>query len=115
MCLNEFKRDKEKKLHALKLENISLAQFKQILIRIGNPKLMLDVRKNKQITKVVIKGKSEGDRQIFYNKVVQRFNKFNIYRTYIGENIKAVKLVEYNFGVKQLGLKNEDLLQDTDT
>ena len=24
------------------------------------------------------------------------------------------ELVEYNFGVKQLGLKNEDLLQDTD-
>ena len=115
LCLNEYKKDKEKKLHALKLENISLVQFKQILIRIGEPKLMLDVRKNKEVIKVVIPGVSDNERQAFYNRVVKKFNKFDIYRTYIGKNITAVKLLDYDFGVKQLGLKNEDLLQDTDT
>ena len=29
-------------------------------------------------------------------------------------NITSIKLVEYDYGIKQLGLKNEDLLQDTD-
>ena len=115
LCLNVYKKDKEKKLHALKLENISLVQFKQILIRIGEPKLMLDVRKNKEVIKVVIPGVSDNERQAFYNRVVKKFNKFDIYRTYIGKNITAVKLLDYDFGVKQLGLKNEDLLQDTDT
>jgi len=114
LCLNALKKDKEKKLHALKLENISLNQFKQILTRIGNPKLMIDNRKNREVIKVVIEGNTEGERQIFYKKVAKRFSKFDVYRTYIGKNITAVKLIEYDFGVKQLGLKNEDLLQDTD-
>ena len=115
LCLNALKKDKEKKLHALKLENISLSQFKQILTRIGNPKLMIDNRKNREVIKVVIEGNTEGERQRFYKNVAKRFSKFNAYRTYIGKNITAVKLIEYDFGVKQLGLKNEDLLQDTDT
>jgi hypothetical protein len=115
LCLNEVKKDKEKKLHALKLENISLSQFKQILTRIGNPKLMVDNRKNREVTKVVIEGNTEVERQSFYKNIAKRFSKFNVYRTYIGKNITAVKLLEYNFGVKQLGLKNEDLLQDTNT
>ena len=115
LCLNEVKKDKEKKLHALKLENISLSQFKQILTRIGNPKLMVDNRKNRDVTKVVIEGNTEVERQSFYKNIAKRFSKFNVYRTYIGKNITAVKLLEYNFGVKQLGLKNEDLLQDTNT
>ena len=115
LCLNALNKDKEKKLHALKLENISLSQFKQILTRIGNPKLMIDNRKNRKVIKVVIEGNTEGERQRFYKNVAKRFSKFNAYRTYIGKNITAVKLIEYDFGVKQLGLKNEDLLQDTDT
>ena len=115
LCLNALKKDKEKKLHALKLENISLSQFKQILTKIGNPKLMIDNRKNREVIKVVIEGNTKGERQRFYKNVAKRFSKFNAYRTYIGKNITAVKLIEYDFGVKQLGLKNEDLLQDTDT
>ena len=115
LCLNALNKDKEKKLHALKLENISLSQFKQILTRIGNPKLMIDNRKNREVIKVVIEGNTKGERQRFYKNVAKRFSKFNAYRTYIGKNITAVKLIEYDFGVKQLGLKNEDLLQDTDT
>ncbi len=114
LCLNELVRDKEKKLHALKLENISLSQFKQVLVRVGSPKLMLDVRKNKEVIKVVVAGDSDAERQKFYNSVVKRFNKFDVYRTYISKNMTSIKLVEYDFGVKQLGLKNENLLQDTD-
>ena len=115
LCLNEVKKDKEKKLHALKLENISLSQFKQILTRIGNPKLMVYNRKNREVTKVVIEGNTEVERQSFYKNIAKRFSKCNVDRTYIGKNITAVKLLEYNFGVKQVGLKNEDLLQYTNT
>jgi hypothetical protein len=110
LCLNELVRDKEKKLHALKLENISLSQFKQVLVRVGSPKLMLDVRKNKEVIKVVVAGDSDAERQKFYNSVVKRFNKFDVYRTYISKNMTSIKLVEYDFRVKQLGLSDEDLL-----
>ena len=72
-------------------------------------------RKNKQITKVIISGNTDTQKQTFYKNTLKKFVKQNIYRTYIGEKVTSVKLVEYNFGVKQLGLKNEDLLQNTDT
>lgn len=107
--------DKEKKLHAIKIENVSLNIFKKILVEIGSPSLMTDNRKNKQITKVIISGNTDTQKQTFYKNTLKKFVKQNIYRTYIGEKVTSVKLVEYNFGVKQLGLKNEDLLQNTDT
>ena len=34
--------------------------------------------------------------------------------TYTNEKISVVRLVSYDYSDKQLGLKNEDLLQDTD-
>ena len=114
LALGSILKDKERKLHAIKIENISLNVFKRILVEIGSPSLMTDKRKNKQITKVIIDGDTDTQKQNFYNNTLRKFVKENIYRTYIGKKITGVKLVDYNFGVKQLGLKNEDLLQDTD-
>jgi len=52
----------------------------------------------------------------FYNKIVKRFNQYDAYRTFIEEKMTAVKLISYDWtrNAGQLGLKNEDLLQDTD-
>ncbi len=108
LCLGGM--DKEKKLHAIKIENLSLNKFKSLLVGIGKPTLMLDVRKNKEIIKVVIEGETDTQKQSFYKDTVKKFVKEDIYRTYIGGKITSVKLIQYDFGTKQLGLVNEDLL-----
>ena len=48
---------------------------------------------------------------------IKKFNNYNAYRTFIGEKMTAIKLINYDWAgnAGQLGLKNEDLLQDTDT
>tara|TARA_B100000900_G_C19969634_1_gene469217 strand:+ start:53 stop:496 length:444 start_codon:yes stop_codon:yes gene_type:complete len=104
LALNNIMKDSEKKLHAIKLENMSLPLFKRILNEIGNPVLTTDTRKNKEITKVILDGDTESQRQGFYTNTLKKFTKENIYRTYLGKNITSVKLVEYNFKNKQLGL-----------
>ena len=104
LALNNIMKDSEKKLHAIKLENMSLPLFKRILNEIGNPVLTTDTRKNKEITKVILEGDTETQRQGFYTNTLKKFTKENIYRTYLGKNITSVKLVEYNFKNKQLGL-----------
>ena len=76
-------------------------------------KLVKENRKNQEYIKLNISGETDSQRKQFYDKVVRSF-KFDMYRTYIGKEIKALKLLHYDFGVKQLGLKNENLLQDTD-
>ena len=114
IALNDIGKDKEKKLHALKLENLSLAKFKQVILRMTEKeKLVKENRKNQEYIKLNISGETDSQRKQFYDKVVRSF-KFDMYRTYIGKEIKALKLLHYDFGVKQLGLKNENLLQDTD-
>ena len=104
LALNNIMKDSEKKLHAIKLENMSLPLFKRLLNEIGNPVLTTDTRKNKEITKVILDGDTESQRQGFYTNTLKKFTKENIYRTYLGKNITSVKLVEYNFKNKQLGL-----------
>ena len=104
LALNNIMKDSGKKLHALKIENMSLPLFKRILNEIGNPVLTTDTRKNKEITKVILDGDTESQRQGFYTNTLKKFTKENIYRTYLGKNITSVKLVEYNFKNKQLGL-----------
>ena len=114
IALNDIGMVKEKKLHALKLENLSLAKFKQVILRLTEKeKLVKENRKNQEYIKLNISGETDSQRKQFYDKVVRSF-KFDMYRTYIGKEIKALKLLHYDFGVKQLGLKNEDLLQDSD-
>ena len=104
LALNNIMKDSGKKLHALKIENMSLPLFKRILNEIGNPVLTTDTRKNKEITKVILDGDTESQRQGFYKNTIKKFTKENIYRTYLGKNITSVKLVEYDFADKQLGL-----------
>ena len=105
---------KDRKVHAFDLKMLSPGMLKRILNRIGTPILELDERKNKEVTKIMIK-ESGLKGEIFYKKVASKFNDYDAYRTYIPMEMKAIKLVEYDFGNKQLGLKDEDLLQDTDT
>ena len=104
LALNNIMKDSEKKLHAIKLENMSLPLFKRLLNEIGNPVLTTDTRKNKEITKVILDGDTETERQGFYRNTIKKFTKENIYRTYLEKNITSVKLVEYDFKNKQLGL-----------
>ena len=104
LALNNIMKDSEKKLHAIKLENMSLPLFKRLLNEIGNPVLTTDTRKNKEITKVILDGDTESQRQGFYTNTLKKFTRENIYRTYLEKNITSVKLVEYNFKNKQLGL-----------
>jgi len=104
LALNNIMKDSEKKLHAIKLENMSLPLFKRLLNEIGNPVLTTDTRKNKEITKVILDGDTETQRQGFYTNTLKKFTRENIYRTYLEKNITSVKLVEYNFKNKQLGL-----------
>ena len=103
LALNNIMKDSEKKLHAIKLENMSLPLFKRLLNEIGNPVLTTDTRKNKEITKVILEGNTETERQGFYTNTLKKFTRENIYRTYLEKNITSVKLVEYNFKNKQLG------------
>ena len=103
LALNNITKDSEKKLHALKIENMSLPLFKRLLNEIGNPVLTTDTRKNKEITKVILEGDTETERQGFYTNTLKKFTRENIYRTYLEKNITSVKLVEYNFKNKQLG------------
>ncbi len=105
LALNNIMKDSEKKLHAIKLENMSLPLFKRLLNEIGNPVLTTDTRKNKEITKVILEGDTETERQGFYTNTLKKFTRENIYRTYLEKNITSVKLVEYNFKNKQLGFQ----------
>ena len=106
---------KDKKVHAFSLPELSPGVFKRLLKRIGTPLLRLDERKKKEVSSVVIKEQGKKG-EIFYRKVSSKFNTYNAYRTYIMSDMKAIKLCEYDWKNKQLGLgiKDEDLLQDTD-
>ena len=104
----------DKRVHAFDLKMLSPGVLKRILNRIGKPILEIDERKNKEVVKVLIK-ESGLKGEIFYKKVASKFTKYNAYRTYLPLEMKSVKLLEYDFQNKQLGLKDENLLQDTDT
>ena len=102
-----------KKIHAFDMKKLSPGVLKRILNRIGTPILEVDERKGKEVVKVMIK--ESGDKgEIFYKKVASKFNEYNAYRTYIAPEMKSIKLLGYDFQNKQLGLKDENLLQDTD-
>jgi len=106
----------DNKLNAIKLENFSMNLLKRFIQRIEKPALVLEARRGKELIGLSLKSKTEGERQVFYNKIVKRFNQYDAYRTFIEEKMTAVKLISYDWtrNAGQLGLKNEDLLQDTD-
>ena len=105
----------EDKLTAIDLDKFSPDVFKRFLGLLEKPKLVNEERKGKIITSLLIEAETESDRQQFYNTKVKKFLQYDAYRTYIDKKITVVKLVSYDYSNKQLGLKNEDLLQDTDT
>ena len=106
----------DNKLNAIKLENFSMNVLKRFIQRIEKPALVSEARKGKELIGLSLNAKSEGERQVFYNKIVKRFNQYDAYRTFIGEKMTAIKLLNYDWvgNAGQLGLKDEDLLQDTD-
>ena len=104
----------EDKLTAIDLDKFSPNVFKRFLGLLEKPKLVNEERKGKIITSLLIEAETESDRQQFYNTKVKKFLQYDAYRTYIDKKITVVKLVSYDYSNKQLGLKNEDLLQDTD-
>ncbi len=117
LCLDGLtgKLTRDNKLNALKLENMSLAVFRRLLKDISSPVLISEERKGKEMIKILIEADTESQREKFYKDTLRRkYMRHNIYRTYIKENIRSVKLLEYDFTISQLGLKDEDLLQDTD-
>ena len=107
----------DNKLNAIKLENFSMNVLKRFIQRIEKPVLITEERKGKKLIGLSLNAKSEGERQVFYDKIVKKFNNYNAYRTFIGEKMQTIKLISYDWAgnAGQLGLKNEDLLQDTDT
>ena len=105
----------EDKLTAIDLDKFSPNIFKRFIGLLDTPKLVNEKRNGKDITSLIIEAGTEGERQQFYNTNVKKFLQYNAYRTYTDKKISAVKLVSYDYSDTQLGLKNEDLLQDTDT
>tara|TARA_B100000575_G_C22651538_1_gene399871 strand:- start:49 stop:540 length:492 start_codon:yes stop_codon:yes gene_type:complete len=105
------------KLNAIKLEKFSMNVLKRFIQRIEKPALAMELRKGKPLTGLSLNAMTEGERQVFYQRIVKRFNQYNAYRTFIGKKMTAIKLISYDWAgnAGQLGLKNEDLLQDTDT
>ena len=103
------------KLTAIDLDKFSPNVFKRFIGLLSKPKLVNEERKGKIITSLLIEAETESDRQQFYNTKVKKFLQYDAYRTYTNEKISVVRLVSYDYSDKQLGLKNEDLLQDTDT
>ena len=116
ICLDGLtgKLTNDNKLNAVKLENMSIPILKNFIKRIRKPVLLLEERNKKQMLKLNIQADTEAQRQVFYKRVVSRFVKHNIYRTYVDEKMTSIKLLEYDFKNKQLGIKDENLLQDTD-
>ena len=104
----------EDKLTAIDLDKFSPNVFKRFLGLLDKPKLMNEERKGKIVTSLLVESSTEGLRKEFYKDKVSKFVKYNAYRTYADDKIGAIKLISYNYADKQLGLKNEDLLQDTD-
>ena len=102
-------------LNTIDLSKFSPNVFKRFIERLDKPKLMNEERKGKIVTSLLIESSTEGQRKEFYKDTVSKFVKYNAYRTYTDIKIGAVRLISYNYADKQLGLKNEDLLQDTDT
>ena len=105
----------EDKLTAIDLDKFSPNVFKRFIGLINTPKLVNEKRNGKDITSLIIEAGTEGERQQFYNTKVKKFLQYNAYRTYTDKKISSVKLVSYDYSDTQLGLKSEDLLQDTDT
>ena len=95
---------KDKKLHALILENMSVPIFNRIVNRIyseyGNDGAEYsfnkdDIENSLQIETFRIEGGEDGDK--FYYRNIRRFDRYDLYRTYKLDALAGVKLITYDF------------------
>jgi hypothetical protein len=97
----------DNKLNAVKLENMSMPMLKNFIKLVRKPALISEERNKKQIMKINIEADTETERQVFYKRIVSRFVRYDIYRTYIDRNMASIRLIEYDFGIKPLKLEDE--------
>jgi hypothetical protein len=95
---------KDKKLHALVLENMSIPIFNRIINRIyseyGNDGAEYtfnkdDIESSLQIETFRVEGGEDGDK--FYYRNIRRFDRYDLYRTYKLDALAGVKLITYDF------------------
>ena len=95
---------KDKKLHALILENMSIPIFNRIVNRIhaeyGNDGAEYtfnkdDIESSLQIETFRVEGGEDGDK--FYYRNIRRFDRYDLYRTYKLDALSGVKLITYDF------------------
>jgi len=95
---------KDKKLHALILENMSIPIFNRIVNRIhaeyGNDGAEYtfnkdDIESSLQIETFRVEGGEDGDK--FYYRNIKRFDRYDLYRTYKLDALAGVKLITYDF------------------
>ena len=95
---------KDKKLHALILENMSIPIFNRIVNRIhaeyGNDGAEYtfnkdDIESSLQIETFRVEGGEDGDK--FYYRNIKRFDRYDLYRTYKLDELAGVKLITYDF------------------
>ena len=95
---------KDKKLHALILENMSVPIFNRIVNRIyseyGNDGAEYtfnkdDIENSLQIETFRVEGGEDGDK--FYYRNIRRFDRYDLYRTYKLDALAGVKLITYDF------------------
>jgi len=95
---------KNKKLHALILENMSIPIFNRIVNRIhaeyGNDGAEYtfnkdDIESSLQIETFRVEGGEDGDK--FYYRNIKRFDRYDLYRTYKLDALSGVKLITYDF------------------
>ena len=95
---------KDKKLHALILENMSIPIFNRIINRIyseyGNDGAEYtfnkdDIESSLQIETFRVEGGEDGDK--FYYRNIRRFDRYDLYRTYKLDALAGVKLITYDF------------------
>jgi len=95
---------KDKKLHALILENMSIPIFNRIINRIhaeyGNDGAEYtfnkdDIESSLQIETFRVEGGEDGDK--FYYRNIRRFDRYDLYRTYKLDALSGVKLITYDF------------------
>ena len=95
---------KDKKLHALILENMSTPILNRIVNRIhaeyGNDGAEYsfnkdDIENSLQIETFRVEGGEDGDK--FYYRNIRRFDRYDLYRTYKLDALSGVKLITYDF------------------
>ena len=99
---------REKKIHALSLNNLSLPLFKRLIRSIGTPGIVRDEIKKMSYFRVLIP-EGRGVNEKFYRQKIRRVAKrADVYRTFNLKDIKTPKLVDYLYDEKIVETEDED-------